>query len=721
MSSSESHATVTYTSISSDSNLPPYGFHLIDLDEFEAQQSSEQAPPSPDYVPGLEYPEYVAASDDEIPIKDHPLPADASPTALSPCYIVDSDIEEDPKEDLVDYPIDRGDDDDQEEESSEDDDDDEEKEASKEEEDEEHLASADSVALRVIDLVPSAEETEPFKIDESDATPPPQIIVPISMTRLHRARITVRPHTLTSPSAEALIAEAASPLHVPSPPLLLLATDHMIDIPKADMPSRKRLCLTNLASSIRAYESRVMTIIEEVNEKKMPPKKTTTPVSDATIKQLIAQGVADVLAEHEANRNSRNGDDNHDLESGRKNDDRQVFPRSEIKKLEIEIWNLKVKGTNVCDGIQAKKIQDAIVFATELMDQKICTFADRQAENKRKLYDNTKNNQTQQQPFKKQNVAKAYIVGPGDNKEYGGSLPLCPKCNYHHKGQCALRYNNFKKVGHLACDCRSPVANVNDNNQRNSRVNQRVLTCLECGVQGLYKKDCPKLKNNNRENQAGNAGAQARAYAAGNAGKNSESNVVTGTFLINNRYASILFDTGADRSFVSTAFSSQIDIVPTTLDHDYDVVLADNKIIVVNVIIRGCTLNFLNHPFNIDLMPVELGSFDFINGMDWLSMYHVVTVCDEKIVRIPFGNEILVFCGDGSKNRNESRLNIISYAKTQKYLLKGCHVFLAYVTTKKADDKSEEKRLKYVPIVRDFPEVFPKDFLGIPPTRQVEF
>nr|GFA77381.1 putative reverse transcriptase domain-containing protein [Tanacetum cinerariifolium] len=89
--------------------------------------------------------------------------------------------------------------------------------------------------------------------------------------------------------------------------------------------------------------------------------------------------------------------------------------------------------------------------------------------------------------------------------------------------------------------------------------------------------------------------------------------------------------------------------------------------------------------------------------------------CDEEIVCIPFGNEILIVRGDESNNEHESRLNIISCTKTQKYLLKGCHVFLAHVTTKKAEDKSEEKRLEDVPIVRDFPEVFPDDFPGIPP------
>ncbi|GJY41377.1 putative reverse transcriptase domain-containing protein [Tanacetum coccineum] len=187
-------------------------------------------------------------------------------------------------------------------------------------------------------------------------------------------------------------------------------------------------------------------------------------------------------------------------------------------------------------------------------------------------------------------------------------------------------------------------------------------------------------------------------YVVGTAETNPNTNVVTGAFLLNNRYALILFDTGAYRSFISTTFSSLIDIIPTTLDNGYDVELADGRIIWVNTLIRGCTLNFLNHPFNIDLMPIEMGSFDVIIGMDWLAKYHVVIVCDKKLVRVPFGNEILTFHGEGNNNGHESRLNIISSTKTQKYLMKGCPIFLAHVTTKKAEDKSKEKRLEDVPI-----------------------
>ncbi|GJV78941.1 putative reverse transcriptase domain-containing protein [Tanacetum coccineum] len=370
-------------------------------------------------------------------------------------------------------------------------------------------------------------------------------------------------------------------------------------------------------------------------------------------------------------------------------------PRGEIKKLEFEMWNLKVKGTDV----------DAIEFATELMDKKINTWAERQADNKRKSDDTARNNQNQQ-PNKRQNTGRAYAAGNGDRRPYGGPRPLCSKCNYHHDGPCAPKCHKCNRFGHLSRDCRNPP-NVN------TGANQRGNVCFECGAQGHFKRDCPKLKNNNnRGNQVGNAKAQAKVYAVGNAGANPDNNVVTGTFLLNNRYASILFDTGADRSFVSTAFSSRIVITPTALDHDYNVELADRRIVRLNTIIRGCTLNFLNHPFNIDLMPVELGSFDVIIGMDWLAKYHVVIVCTEKIVRIPFGDKILIVRGDGSSNEHGTRLNIISCTKAQEYLTKGCHVFLANITATKDKDKSKGKRLEDVPVVQEFPEVLPEDLPG---------
>nr|GEX49113.1 reverse transcriptase domain-containing protein [Tanacetum cinerariifolium] len=222
-------------------------------------------------------------------------------------------------------------------------------------------------------------------------------------------------------------------------------------------------------------------------------------------------------------------------------------------------------------------MQEAIEFATEIMDKKMLIVAERQAENKRKFEDTSRNNQNQQHPFKRNNMVRAYTDEPGDKKPYEGTKLLCTKCNYHHDGSCAQKCTNCKKISHSTRDCKGrPAATNNNNNQRAQGVNQRGITCFECGVQGHFRSDRPRLKNGNQGNRAGNVNAVARAYAVGTARTNPKSNVVTGTFLLNNHYASILLDTGADRSFVSTAFSSLIDIIPTTLDHGYDVELADD-------------------------------------------------------------------------------------------------------------------------------------------------
>ncbi|GJX15562.1 putative reverse transcriptase domain-containing protein [Tanacetum coccineum] len=215
--------------------------------------------------------------------------------------------------------------------------------------------------------------------------------------------------------------------------------------------------------------------------------------------------------------------------------------------------------------------------------------------------------------------------------------------------------------------------------------------------------------------------ARGKAYVLGGGDANPDSNVVMGTFHLNNHYASMIFDSGADRSFVSTTFSTLLDITPDTLDVSYAVELADGRISETNTILRGCTLGLLGHPFNVDLMPVELGSFDVIIGMDWLANHHAVIVCDEKIVRIPYGDEVLIIQGDKSDKGKKSKLSIISCTKTQKYIKRGCPIFLAQIMKKETEDKSEEKRLEDVPIVRDFSEVFPEDLPGLPPTRKVEF
>nr|GEW76827.1 reverse transcriptase domain-containing protein [Tanacetum cinerariifolium] len=212
-------------------------------------------------------------------------------------------------------------------------------------------------------------------------------------------------------------------------------------------------------------------------------------------------------------------------------------------------------------------------------------------------------------------------------------------------------------------------------NQRALVVNQRIATCFKCGRQGNFKKDCPKLKNQNHGNMPVIPEARGEAYTINEGYTNPGCNNVTGTFLLNNNYTTVLFNSGADRSFMSTTFSTFLDVIPDTLYVSYAIELADERITETNSMLKGCTIELLGHPFNIDLMPVELGSFDVIIAMDWLANNHAVIVCDEKIVHIPFGDEILIVQGDKSDKGKKLTLSIISCTKTQKYVEKGCQVF----------------------------------------------
>nr|GFA96187.1 hypothetical protein [Tanacetum cinerariifolium] len=242
-------------------------------------------------------------------------------------------------------------------------------------------------------------------------------------------------------------------------------------------------------------------------------------------------------------------------------------PRNEIRKLEMKLWDLKVKGTDLASYTQRfqelallcgrmfseesdkiekyieglpdmihgsvvaskpKTMQEAIEISTELMDKKIRTFAERETASKRKFENTSRNTQNQQQHSnKRQNTGRVYTAASGEKKQYGGSKPLCAKCNYHHNGPCAPKCRNCNKIGHFARDCRSAVNTNNANNQRATGLGQKAA-CYECGVQGHFKRECPKLKNNNNHgNQGGRNNASARVYAVGRVGTDPGANVVT--------------------------------------------------------------------------------------------------------------------------------------------------------------------------------------------------
>nr|GEZ55964.1 hypothetical protein [Tanacetum cinerariifolium] len=181
---------------------------------------------------------------------------------------------------------------------------------------------------------------------------------------------------------------------------------------------------------------------------------------------------------------------------------RGMFPK-ESDKIEKYIGGLPDMIYGSVAASKPKIMQEAVAIATELMDQKIRTFAEREITSKRKFENTSRSTQNQQQPNKRQNTGQVYTAASGERKEYAGTLPLCNKCKFHHNGQCTIKCANCKRVGYLTEDCRSPTA---INNHRNP-------TCYECGNQGHYRSDCLELKNQDHGNQAGGTAAHGMVHA----------------------------------------------------------------------------------------------------------------------------------------------------------------------------------------------------------------
>nr|GEV07837.1 hypothetical protein [Tanacetum cinerariifolium] len=389
------------------------------------------------------------------------------------------------------------------------------------------------------------------------------------------------------------------------------------------------------------------------------------------------------------------------------NDLALMYPRMvESKRLKVDAY-IRGLTDNIKGEVTSSKpanLSESACMAHKLMDQKSQARDERILEGKKRKWESfqsgnssSKGNQRDNscQPLQnnqRQGNVRAMVIAPTN-----GKLPLCKRCFTRHVG--TWKCHKCGKVGHKIRYCKEKNVAMGGNALP-------IPTCYNCGEQGHTRNRCLRKV---KQEEAGEV--LGRAYAIKDA-KPKGLNVVNGTFMLNNRYTFVLFDSGSDRSFVDTRFSSMLDIDPVKIGASYEVELADGRVVSTNTVLKGCTLNLVNHVFEIDLIPIELGTFNVIIGMDWLIKHDAVIVCGEKVVRIPYGNKMLIVESD----KGMSRLKVTSCIKACNYIERGCHLFLAHVT----ENKTKEKRLEDVPVIRDFPKVFPEELPRLPPPRQVE-
>ncbi|GKA23508.1 putative reverse transcriptase domain-containing protein [Tanacetum coccineum] len=269
---------------------------------------------------------------------------------------------------------------------------------------------------------------------------------------------------------------------------------------------------------------------------------------------------------------------------------KKYCPRTEVQKIEDEFYHLTVKGNDLKTYVR-RLLELATLYPIKVPDS--------------------------------EKMMEVFIGGVPRTIE--GNITASKPQTLEEAINIAQRL--MDQVGHLTKNYKNKRPATGSNQQPVS------IICHACGEKGHYTNQRRKTTNNN---------AQERAYILRDRNAHQNLNVVMGMFLLNQHLARVLFDFGADKSFISISLTSKLNIPPIIKDTFYDIKMADGNFVSINTVIQGATLTLLNQPFKIDLMPIKLGSFDVGIGMDWLSKYHARIICDEKVVHIPINGETLI-------------------------------------------------------------------------------
>ncbi|GJU32243.1 reverse transcriptase domain-containing protein [Tanacetum coccineum] len=258
---------------------------------------------------------------------------------------------------------------------------------------------------------------------------------------------------------------------------------------------------------------------------------------------------------------------------------------------------------------------------------------------------NNRYNDHQPQQNKRQEAVRAYAATPAENSRYAGNLPLCRRCVLHHIGPCTIKCNTYNKVGHLTKNCKNKGPTTRSN------LLPVTITCHACGEKGHYANQCRKTTTNI---------SQRRAYMLKDRNAHQDPNVVTGMFLLNQHLARVLFDSGADKSFISISLASMLNIPPITIDTFYNIEMANGnlhhaRIIcdekVVHIPIDGETLIIRDFSkIAKSLTELTQKNKKYIWGKDQESAFQLLKqkLCEAPILALPEGNDDFVVYYDAS-------------------------------------------------------------------------